>query len=404
MSGWNDVGIAVTHVVLFANSPRVRRYFASIARSLPDIRVTVLGVWGGDLGAFVPSRQAIAEIIDYGLRRKAARPHSGPRQLAMFTALYSAAARLHYGHAAARIAALRPDAVGVWGGHAVDARAVVIAARDAGLPCLRFENGFLPDTTQIDLHGVNVEGSVPRDPGFYQRRGGRIRVGTAADIVPRKPRRGRRAAACLTLPPRYLFVPFQMALDSQVLLHSPRVRDMEQLFELVLAARDRLGDDAPALVFKEHPNCRMRYDRLHAAAAARRDVFFANGNPTGELIAGAEGVITLNSSVGTEALLLGRPVIALGDAIYGIPGVATAAMRDEELFDWMSAVAERRAPEAPLREAFLSFLSEDYLLPDRHQQPGPRHFAALGARLRGLGSRSPFAAPRAVRTAGSLTR
>jgi capsular polysaccharide export protein len=257
-----------------------------------------------------------------------------------------------------------------------------MAARATGTACVRFENGFLPDTTQMDAAGVNAESSVPREPAFYRERGGQWQTGTAAQVVPRAPRRGKAVLSTVVLPPRYVFIPFQVMLDSQVLLHSPWLQRMDQLYTAVTEAAAALGGEAPVLVFKEHPSCPQRYPALHAQASASGGaVLFANGNATGELIAGALGVITLNSSVGVESLLLGKPVLALGNAVYGVPGVAESARSVSQIGDWLRAVAAGVAPPAPLREAFLHYLAHDHLLPDRHQAPGAAHIAAARRKL-----------------------
>lgn len=373
-------------LLLLYNSPRVRRYFEALARDLPGPALPQLRCVVRRVGvAWRPRHVApatVASIIDYGMRRKRARPDHGPARLAFYRALYAAAARLHYRHALQLMDRERPVAVGVWGGNAVDVNAVVCATRDRGLPCIRFENGTLPDTTQMDLSGVNAESSVPRDPGFYAARGGSWQTATAAAVVPRAPRRGKAALPVVALPPAYVFVPFQVMLDSQVLLHSPWLTSMEALFDAVQAAQALLGAAAPVVVFKEHPSCPRRYPALHARAEASNGLLrFANGNATGELIAGALGVVTLNSSVGVESLLLGKPVLALGNAIYAIDGVAQSARSVQALAQWLGAVASGNAPPAQLRQAFLRYMADEQLLPGRHQAPTAAHMERARAKL-----------------------
>jgi capsular polysaccharide export protein len=295
--------------------------------------------------------------------------------------VYAAAARLHYDHVASAIDRHKPDALGVWGGNAVDAKAVVMAARHSGLPCFRFENGFLPDTTQMDLRGVNVESSVPRAPEFYRARGQSSRQ-LPDHIVPRKPYRGKQAVVPIQLPEWYVFVPFQVQLDSQILLHSPWIQGMRQFFEVVTESAQRLGGVGPALVFKEHPSCPERYPDLHARAAAMEGVYLAAGNATDELIRNAAGVVTINSTVGAESLLLEKPVLALGNAVYEVSGVTSSARSVDQVADWLASVWGGHPPDAPLRRSFVQFLMEDYLVPGRHQQPGPSHIRAVEKRLR----------------------
>ena len=318
--------------------------------------------------------------MDYGVRRKEARAHYGPARLAFFRRVYRTAAELHYNHVTQAIRRLRPDAVGVWGGNAVDARAVVVAARNAMLPCFRFENGFLPNTTQMDLRGVNAESSVPRDEEFYLKRA------KAADpAVPyapsvRTPLRAKRGLSPAPLPERYLFVPFQVRLDSQVILHSPWIRDMHQLFDTIVRSARRVPG-TPALVFKEHPSCPVRYPELHEKASQLDNASFANGNSTEELIRNAAGVVTINSTVGAESLLLAKPVLALGNAVYEVRGVASSARSEDEVVRWIEDVWAGRPQAAPLRNSYLRFLNDEYLIPGRHQDPGPRHIDAVKERL-----------------------
>jgi len=367
-------------LVLFANSPRVHGYFRKLARAIHEPRVIVrrVGVRSGGPGIH---RDHVDAIIEYGMRRKAARPSHGPLRLAAYREIYSGAARLHFAHAVREIERVRPEAVGVWGGNAVDVRSVREAARFLGVPCFQFENGFLPDTTQMDLEGVNAASSVPRDPYFYLTRWAETATPLPDRLVPRRARGRRRTPAPVALPALYFLVPFQVALDSQVLLHSPWIRGMRELFRAAVGGM-YLADAGPvALVFKEHPSCPVTYPDLHRSAEALPDVYFANGNSTESLIRGALGVITLNSSVGCEALLLNRPVLALGSAVYAVPGVASSARHVDGIAEFIRDVARGCPPPNPLRERFLRHLRDDVLLPDSHLAPGEAHFAAVSARL-----------------------
>lgn len=368
-------------ILLFANSPRTHRYFRTLKREIsrPHLDVVRVGVAPPDSSAPSPP---VWEVIQYGMLRKEARSHYGPLRLGLFRKLYSAAATLHFHHAWREIRRHRPDAVGVWGGNAVDARAVVVAARCAEIPCFHFENGFLPSTTQMDLRGVNAASSVPRDPAFYRRYKGREDVQLPNRLVPRSSAQRRpQPPPSAPLPESYVFVPFQVKLDSQILLNSPWIRSMEQLVQAVSRAGVRLGHHAPHLVFKEHPSCPTPYAHLHDLVAEHPTLHFANGRSTEELIRGSMGVITVNSTVGVEALLLDRPVLALGNAVYEIPGVASSARWEEGVACWMADLLMGSLSPATLAPAFLRYLWEGYLVPERHQSPSGAHFRAVAERL-----------------------
>ncbi|MFH1997020.1 MAG: hypothetical protein ABIJ27_08560 [Candidatus Omnitrophota bacterium] len=121
------------------------------------------------------------------------------------------------------------------------------------------------------------------------------------------------------LPKDYFFVPFQVHDDSNVVLHSPNIRGMEEFLSIVHRAVRRSAGPAP-IVVKEHPeDCgRVDYTRLKRDYP---DVIFFSQRPAGELIAGARAVITINSTVGYEALQSFKPVITIGEAFYDMPGV-----------------------------------------------------------------------------------
>ncbi|QKK01656.1 MAG: capsular biosynthesis protein [Pseudomonadota bacterium] len=362
-------------ILLLYNTPKARRYFTALRRNIPELNLRVAGI-GVRGGAALPA-EFKREIAAYTMARKYVRERIPPWRLHHLQAIHDRFARWHFHAALARIRASRPDAIGVWGGQSIDVRAALRAAECLGIPHYTFECGLLPRTTTCDPRGVNADNSVPRDPAFYASYRGKVAL--PQTLLQRPSWQAREAVS--ELPERYLFVPFQMRLDSQVLLYSPWVRDMRHLFEIIAeAAREAVGD-AVALVFKRHPSCRAPYRELRRAADALPNVMFADGNRAQELIDGSEGVITINSTVGIEALLRRRPVLTLGRACYAVSGVAGSARTVGQVAAWMRAVAAGQAPPAPHRDAFLRYLANEYCIPGHHKSPDEAHFAAIGERL-----------------------
>ncbi len=363
-------------ILLLYNTPKAKRYFEALRDHVAgyDIRVRPLLIAAGG-ARLAPERTAA--IADYSVRRKYARYGMSAWRRRWWARTLARAGQYHYNWARRAIERDRPDAIGVWGGQAVDARAAIAAADDLGVARYTFETGLLPRTTTCDPFGVNYDNAVPRDPAFYEAYSGE---GVLPSALQQRP--SRRAHPTTALPDDYFFVPFQVHLDSQLLLYSPWIRDMVHLFTVVTEAwRERVGEQGPALVFKMHPSCRETYPELRAAAAREPGVTFADGNPTDELIRGARGVITLNSTVGVDALLLDRPVVTLGQACYTIPGVAEHARSVGAVGDWLAQVAAGQPPRAPLRLPFLHYLARDYCIPEPHKAPGPDHFAAMARRF-----------------------
>ncbi|WP_273831880.1 hypothetical protein [Guptibacillus sedimenti] len=126
---------------------------------------------------------------------------------------------------------------------------------------------------------------------------------------------------------RYIFVPFQVHDDSQIILNSPNIKDMEELVEVISDAIMKLNksnDNGYKVVFKEHPGDqgRVDYSKLYKKHNQNDDIIFLKYGDTNNLIKNSDLVITVNSTVGIEALKHHKPVITLGNAYYNIEGIA----------------------------------------------------------------------------------
>ncbi len=364
-------------ILLLHNTPKARRYFRQLAEHIPDldIRAAAIGLSSGPRLADT----RYASMARYSMERKWQRHRIPNWRMQSLQRVHQRFAHWHYHAAAAAIKRHQPDAIGVWGGQSVDTRAALEAARDHGVPSYVFECGLLPNTTTCDPEGVNFENAIPRYPRFYANYSARATHPLPDTLIARA---SHHRDDAIELPQDYFFIPFQVRLDSQVLLYSPWIRDMTHLFDVIVeAARNALGASNTALVFKLHPSCRQHYRALQDAAARDPRIHFANGNSTDELVRQARGVITINSTVGIEALLLNRPVLTLGQACYAIPGVCDSASSVAVVSRWMQQIEAGRTPDAPHRDAFLRYLANEYCIPQSHKHPGEAHFAAISTRL-----------------------
>jgi capsular polysaccharide export protein len=221
------------------------------------------------------------------------------------------------------------------------------------------ELGFFPDTLQYDVRGINFGSSLPRDPDFYRPLANRLPLEKPQDLVRRKPK--QKGHSTDTLPSNYIFVPMQVPSDMQILVHSPWIRNMVHLYETLFALAERHPERH--FVVKEHPSFPLSI-RSHIVPHQR--IHFANHNDTRELIEGAEAVITVNSTVGLEAILLGKKVITLGDAPYNVEGLVLHARGLEELSKNLSILPSWE-PDDTLRDLFLRYVYNVFLLRgDRH--------------------------------------
>jgi capsular polysaccharide export protein len=272
----------------------------------------------------------------------------------------------------------QPTWLALWSGVMWNQSLAIEAAHVVGSRFIYLENGLLPGTTTADPAGVNFANSMPRDAAFYRALPAPPHSRVA--LVPRAARAGKVSAAPVKLPARYVFVPFQVDVDRQVLLYSPWIAHMRQLYDVLSEVADALPADM-MFVVKEHPSSAKDYHFLHARRPDR--VLFANANDTQQLIENAQAVITLNSTVGIEALLFGKPVITLGQAFYNVDGLVDHADDVAALRQWV-ARCDTLSVDADLAQRFLGFLRDVYSVPGSWKTPDEAHVHAMAARLRDI--------------------
>ena len=141
----------------------------------------------------------------------------------------------------------------------------------------------------------------------------------------------RRDMASLGDRPFFL-MPLQIEGDSQLSHHSP-FASMEEAMRFVVTA----FATAPAetgLLIKRHPldpgviDWRRAVSAVAAETGLSHRVRFVEQHDLLPLIRRARGVVTVNSTVGPLALAEGTPVLALGDAVYRLPGITADCSLD----------------------------------------------------------------------------
>jgi capsular polysaccharide export protein len=148
----------------------------------------------------------------------------------------------------------------------------------------------------------------------------------------------------------FILVPLQVASDSQINLGS-HYRGMEPFIEELIASFAAHGRPEDLLAFKHHPRDRgyNHYGRFIAHTArshgiGNRVLYFHDG-PLGPLLKGARAVVTINSTVGLQALYHARPTKALGRTFYNLP-----CLTDQQPLE-----AFWRAPQGSDRSLFRRF-------------------------------------------------
>ena len=263
------------------------------------------------------------------------------------------------------------DFIGVWGGNDVYQMVVKVLADKFDYRVLVFENGCLPNSGTCDFGGVNFQNSVPREKSFYDNVP-ELSV-YQEDLVARKPKLDTKYQQ-IELPKKYVFIPFQVALDSQILLFSPWISDMYEFYHVIESALDLIEDKEIIFVIKCHPSCSVSYNELFDKNPR---IIFANGNSTQELIIKSEMVITINSSVGIEAIMFDKKVLTIGLAFYSIYGLAHHANSVSEIANEINNI-ESWEIDKKFIGRFVYYLRNNYLLPHPNSE---KHCEALFKKL-----------------------
>lgn len=316
----------------------------------------------------------------------------------------------------------------VWNGSGLTAAVAVELARRRGLPVIFGENGYLPGTLQLDARGVNYFSSLTSVVAADAYRGARLDAdeqraldtslavlrGEALRLPPTPPRQRIRASAiarlqrelsrpiapdrwqfhprplsfaATELPKRrrpYVFLPLQVMGDSQLIQHSPLLgADMPGFVRHVA---DALTLTAPEqrLVVKLHPAERRHqlgvYRRL---AAADPRITWLRDIPATQLAAGASGVVTINSTVGFEALALRKPVVTLGRNFYCFAPLVHPVDSLESLPQILRAAIDTPV-DAEARGHFLAYAWRHVLVAASYRDFSPASLRAVADRCEAL--------------------
>lgn len=187
----------------------------------------------------------------------------------------------------------------------------------------------------------------------WLRRFSRLPMQRAADSA--------RIAALLEGRVPLFLLPLQLQGDAQVRCHS-RFRTMEGLIERVVRSFAQHASADARLLIKNHPLDSALVDhasqvrRAAVAAGCEARVHYVETGALARLLDGAAGLVTINSTSGLAALLRGCPTLALGEAIYDLPGLTCQGGLDGF---WR----EPRTPDPGLVDAFRRVLIHSSQLP-----------------------------------------
>ncbi len=155
----------------------------------------------------------------------------------------------------------------------------------------------------------------------------------------------------------FYILPLQLDADSQIRLHSP-VKNLTAFIQTCIQSFTQFAPEDACLVVKVHPldpwfidfPLVIKQSALENGLSQERLIYLESGN-LNELLQHAKGTVLVNSTVGNSALTYDCPVIALGEAIYDIPGLTFQGDLDDF---WTQATP----PDKTLFRAFRQYITD----------------------------------------------
>jgi capsular polysaccharide export protein len=300
----------------------------------------------------------------------------------------------------------------VWNGAGLIGATAAAIARKRGLPVLFGENGYFPDTLQLDPAGVNQASSAtefvrarryigytppavtvdsgddevcvqPVKPSVWSRLGPELRrlLTPAAWAWLRPAPRARLPERLPPDLPPYVFVPLQVSKDTQLKQYSPLVgNDFGLLLDRLSTALKQLRPDW-RIVVKPHPAEHHRVQVGYRAWLRRwPNVVFATAPGSIELIQGAQAVVTVNSTVGFEGIVHKKPVVTLGGNFYCFAPLVNPVERLDDLPAVLQTALEQ-PQDVAARQQFLDYVRYEFLIDCGYRRITPRQMAHLAAAI-----------------------
>ncbi|MCG2712140.1 MAG: CDP-glycerol glycerophosphotransferase family protein [Candidatus Omnitrophica bacterium] len=314
------------------------------------------------------------------------------------------------------------EAVVVWNYFPMMVHVAWRIARKMDLKTVFFENGPLRHTLMIDNKGVNHQGSLTGNTrGFYQQITVDTQIWKDYFTLYKKPlefpemkNKGimslfeklyyallmrncfyRKMQPDLTadgigrsiykklytkyvlkeescaLPEKFVFIPLQCFSDTQVLINSPYINSIESFVRITYQAIKKALPDEYKIIVKEHPDDWGRIN-YHELKKQYPDIIWLKKYNIRSLIKQADLVITINSSVGIEALMYHKPVVTVGNSFYNIEGIVHHAAMPGDVEAAIKNALDKSV-NTELIDKFLYYLRFKYLV-----KGSPRYFDEEG--------------------------
>lgn len=166
----------------------------------------------------------------------------------------------------------------------------------------------------------------------------------------------------------YIFLPLQINIDTQIVLFSDYIKSMEKLIDVTINMvnkYNKMEKKKLSIICKIHP-WHVEQDLMdnykYLKEKFKEKVTFVESTDLNYIIANSEAVVTVNSTVGIQALAHTKKVMVLGKAIYGHKDIVYLPSNPDDYYNTFHNMLEDAGKDKANIVAFLK-----YLLIKKHQ-------------------------------------
>lgn len=267
---------------------------------------------------------------------------------------------------------IKPDFLVGWNGNGPHFIFLMkIAAKIKGLPIYHVERGLLPKTFVVDSRGVNFKSSVAgsflpllnkeerkeaRDYISKYRNNSDTIVNTQTKLDLNKDEILKK----LNLDKDYIFFPMQIEGDSNIIINSPKYKRMEQVVSDLIDVAEKLN---VYIICRPHPENNIA--EVFGNIKESKNLIIDNSIHIHDMLKSSIANVVINSTVGLESILLGKPTIALGHSVYSAKNITFDAYSKEDILNSLVMIMTERYSHKLVEsrtEALIAYLFSSQLL------------------------------------------
>lgn len=246
------------------------------------------------------------------------------------------------------IADIKPDIIVIWNGHTgYVANILRVICKNKQIPCAYLERGIFPDSLYLDKNGVNGNSSMSGLSGLELIEPSPISKAYVKNIFINPPALPVNSPFIETIAnKKIVFFPLQVTRDTNIIMHS----SFSTMREVFMKIYNNLNEPNTCFIIRPHPE---ETPSIPLNFPQYENVIISKDLDLQFWLERADVVVTINSTVGLQALIAKKPMIAFGKSIYS--GLSIVR-------NFNNYMLPQSANDSAILGKYLSFFIENHLL------------------------------------------